>query len=192
MRAGQGKLSIHRSRVSRFSQALLQLMCINMIVPAANRHPAVYSHRIAPRLTRAGGKIPAVINTAQTATHHVGTAHAQADARAIVAAHTPDLPHGAATALMAWKNSAAVVRRQIQLGPHSGDDIHIDHVLPISIVPELRAKFFNLRPEPAAVNLAKGNRIGSGEAELARRWHRRGLLSTAGLHAVEAIQRGAP
>ena len=132
---------------------------------------------------RAGGKVPDIIGTAQAATHDAGTPHAQADARAILAAHAR---------LAAWRCYGPAgmeeLRRggspTIQDGPHAGEDVHIDHVLPVSIGPELRARFYNLRPQPAAVNLAKGNRIGPAEAELARRWHRAGLLSSTALAAV--------
>lgn len=36
--------------------------------------------------------------------------------------------------------------------------------------------------------LAKGDKIGRREVEIARRWHHEGLLSEAGLQAVEAAK----
>ena len=133
---------------------------------------------------QAGGHVPAVIDQAQAVAGYGGSVEAVADARAITAAHAR---------MAAWRCYSAAgmekLRRggspRIELGPHAGEIVHIDHVLPVSIVPALRAKFFNLRPEPATVNLAKGNGIGPAEMELARRWSRRGILSPAGLAAVE-------
>jgi hypothetical protein len=54
------------------------------------------------------------------------------------------------------------------------------------VVPELAARFFNLDVVPARENLAKADRIGRRELDIARRWHREGLLSAAGVQAVEA------
>jgi hypothetical protein len=54
------------------------------------------------------------------------------------------------------------------------------------LVPELAARFYDLEAIPARVNLAKSAKIGKRELDLARRWNRDGLLSAAGLAAVEA------
>jgi hypothetical protein len=74
----------------------------------------------------------------------------------------------------------------ITLGPHAGDTVALDHVLPRSIVPELAARFFNLEAIDASANLAKSAKVTVQEVALARRWNRESLLSTAGLGAVEA------
>ena len=55
-------------------------------------------------------------------------------------------------------------------------------------MPELAACFFNLDALPAKENQAKAARIGRREVEIARRWHREGLLSAVGAQAVEAAE----
>ena len=74
----------------------------------------------------------------------------------------------------------------ITKGAHSGDEVALDHVLPRAVVPELAARFYNLEAIPAKENGRKGAKIGKLELDLARRWQREGLLSAAGLAAVEA------
>lgn len=54
------------------------------------------------------------------------------------------------------------------------------------MVPELAARFYNLEAIPAKENESKGAKIGQRELYLARRWRKEGLLSAAGLAAVEA------
>jgi hypothetical protein len=76
---------------------------------------------------------------------------------------------------------------KITMGDHIGDTIELDHVLPRVIVPELAARFYNLEAVPAKVNGRKSARITEREITLARRWHREGLLSAAGLAAVERV-----
>lgn len=39
-------------------------------------------------------------------------------------------------------------------GPHSGEAIALDYVLPISIVPELAATYYNLEASPTALESA--------------------------------------
>jgi len=52
-------------------------------------------------------------------------------------------------------------------GEHAGDSIALDHILPIAVVPELAARFFNLDALPAKENQAKAARIGRRELDLA-------------------------
>jgi hypothetical protein len=72
----------------------------------------------------------------------------------------------------------------ITKGPHAGEGIALDHVLPRSILPELAAKLFNLGAITAKDNRAKSAKITAGELKLARQWNREGLLSLEGLAAV--------
>ena len=64
----------------------------------------------------------------------------------------------------------------------------MDHVLPRSIVPELDACFYNLEILPSKVNGKKSASITEREVTIARRWNHTGLLSDAGLRAVEAVK----
>lgn len=77
----------------------------------------------------------------------------------------------------------------ITQGPHTGEGIALDHVLPRSIVPELVGKFYNLEAITAKANRKKTAKITAREVELARRWNREGLLSVDGLAAVEAARK---
>jgi hypothetical protein len=52
----------------------------------------------------------------------------------------------------------------------------------------LAAKFYNLEAIPAKENLKKSDKITEREVNLAKRWQRDGLLSAAGLVAVEAAK----
>ena len=92
-------------------------------------------------------------------------------------------------------------RPTITKGPHTREGIALDHalpravlpravlpraVLPRAVVPELAARFYNLEAIPAKANLAKSAKIGQRELDPVRRWQKSGLLSAAGLAAVEA------
>jgi hypothetical protein len=77
----------------------------------------------------------------------------------------------------------------ITKGPHAGEGIALDHVLPRSILPELAAKLFNLGAITAKDNRAKSAKITAGELKLARQWNREGLLSNEGLAAVVAASK---
>lgn len=76
---------------------------------------------------------------------------------------------------------------KITRGEHAGDIIHLDHILPRSVVPEFDSRFLNLIPVPSTVNLRRGSCITSKELALARRWHRQGLLSDEGLTAIQRV-----
>jgi hypothetical protein len=56
-------------------------------------------------------------------------------------------------------------------GPHAGEGIALDHVLPRSILPELAAKLFNLEAITAKDNRAKSAKITARELKLARQWN---------------------
>jgi hypothetical protein len=73
-------------------------------------------------------------------------------------------------------------------GRHAGESIALDHVLLVPIVPELAARFYNLEAIPAGANLSKSDRISKRELDLARLWHRQGLLSPAGLTETNRLR----
>ena len=77
----------------------------------------------------------------------------------------------------------------IRKGLHAGQIVSVDHTLPRSIVDEVDEALYNLRLMPDRVNNLKGNTITLEEIQTARRWHREGLLSSAGLEAVERAAR---
>ena len=133
----------------------------------------------------AGGDVSEVLDTAQATARYAGTPGACADKIAIIWNRKNLEDFGCFTpegmAKLRKGRSPTITR-----GPHAGDTVALDHVLPRSIVPELAARFFNLEAIDASSNLAKSAKITAREVALARRWHREGLLSIEGLRAVEA------
>lgn len=131
-----------------------------------------------------GGNPAQVIETAQEAANYAGTKGAAADKAAIVWSRTKLETFGCFT-----PEGLGKLRKggspTITKGEHAGDKIALDHVLPRAVVPELAARFYNLEAIPARQNLQKSADIGKRELDLARRWHREGLLSAAGLQAAE-------
>ena len=77
----------------------------------------------------------------------------------------------------------------ITKGPEAGRGVHLDHILPVHITPELAARFYDLDAISDRENEAKGSKITKRELDLARRWNREGLLSAAGLAAVETARK---
>ncbi len=129
-----------------------------------------------------------VIDTAQVAAGYGGTRGAAADKLAITWSRQKLEDFGCFTpaGLEELKKGGSPT---ITMGPHAGDGIALDHVLPVSVVPELAARFYNLEAMPARKNLAKSAKITQRELDLANRWYRDGLLSAAGLAAVERAAR---
>ena len=74
----------------------------------------------------------------------------------------------------------------IERGVSEGDEIALDHILPVTVVPELAAAYFNLDAILAVENFSKGARIGTREKEIAKRWFADGLLSERGFESAIA------
>ena len=73
----------------------------------------------------------------------------------------------------------------IKNGFLAGEEMALDHVLPVALVPELRSAFFNLEAITAKENLRKGAKVGEREKLFALVLFKDGLLSREGLEAVE-------
>lgn len=74
----------------------------------------------------------------------------------------------------------------VRKGPYAGDIASIDHIIPRAIVPELDNVIANLELLPLKLNESKNDKIGDRQRRLAKQFHAAGLLSTAGLKAVES------
>ena len=72
----------------------------------------------------------------------------------------------------------------ITKGPYKGEIVTGDHIIPRSVTPELDNTLFNLEMMPLTLNQRKSAKVGQRQLDLARRWHKAGLLSKAGLDAV--------
>ena len=79
------------------------------------------------------------------------------------------------------RGNAPTVRR----GPYAGEKATVDHIIPRAVVPELDNVIANLELMPAQLNESKRDKIGARQLDLARKFHQAGLLSKAGLKAVE-------
>lgn len=124
---------------------------------------------------RAGGDISAIITTAQTAAGYAGTKGAIADAAAI------RWTWGKLSGFGCFDGAGMAKLRKggaplITQGTHAGDTVALDHVLPIAVMPELAARFYNLEAIPSLANRKNSADITKRELELARRWHRDGFV----------------
>jgi hypothetical protein len=75
----------------------------------------------------------------------------------------------------------------ITKGPYAGEIVMGDHIIPRSVTPELDNALFNLEFIPLTLNQRKSAKVGQRQIDLARRWHKVGLLSDEGLRAVLEI-----
>lgn len=72
---------------------------------------------------------------------------------------------------------------RVTLGPHTGQEVEIDHIVPVSLAPETGNELANLEMLPEKLNQQKSNRVTERQREFARR------LATAGLLGGESLQR---
>ena len=79
------------------------------------------------------------------------------------------------------KGNAATVK----LGPYAGDQLSVDHIIPRAVVPELDCVIANLELMPMRMNSSKSDKVGSRQRSLAEKLEKAGLLSEAGVKAVE-------
>lgn len=134
---------------------------------------------------RAGGDVSGIMATAQTVAGYQGTARAKADASAVIANREKLDALGCLDA-PGMEELRKGHSPTITKGPDVGRAVHLDHIVPVSVTPELAAKFYDLDAISERENEAKGAKITQRELDFARRWNREGLLSAAGLAAVEA------
>ena len=80
----------------------------------------------------------------------------------------------------------------ITKGPYKGELATGDHIIPRSVVPELDNVLINLEFLPETLNQKKAAKIGDRQVQLARKWHKAGVLSEKGLKAVEAVHEKPP
>jgi hypothetical protein len=72
----------------------------------------------------------------------------------------------------------------ITKGPYAGEIVTGDHIIPRSVTPELDNTLFNLEMMPLTLNQRKSAKVGQRQLDLARRWHKAGLLSDEGMREV--------
>ena len=74
----------------------------------------------------------------------------------------------------------------VHKGPYAGDIASVDHIIPRAVVPELDNVIANLELLPLKLNESKNSKIGDRQRDMAKRFHAAGLLSDAGLRAVQS------
>ncbi len=132
---------------------------------------------------RAGGDVSGVVDAAQRTAGYAGTPRAKADAQAIIANRDRMEALGcfdAAGLAELRKGQSPTITK----GMEAGRAVHLDHIIPIHIAPELAARFYDLAAISDRENEAKGAKITQRELDLARKWNNEGLLTEEGLAAV--------
>lgn len=81
------------------------------------------------------------------------------------------------------RGNAPVVRR----GPYVGDKAHVDHIIPVSIAPEIGNDLANLELMPATLNLRKSARIGLRQTTFAQQLFEAGVLEAATLGRIQVL-----
>ena len=71
-------------------------------------------------------------------------------------------------------------------GPYMGQQVSVDHIIPLTVAPELDHVIANLELMPLRMNERKNAKIGQRQRSLARKLNEAGLLSKTGLAAVLA------
>lgn len=80
------------------------------------------------------------------------------------------------------RGSAATVTH----GPHAGQAVEVDHIVPRSLAPEVENELANLELLPASLNRRKSDRVGERQVAYARQLHAAGLLTATSLERVTA------
>ena len=70
---------------------------------------------------------------------------------------------------------------RVDVGPHKGEIMSVDHIIPRAVVPELDNVIANLEFLPLGANQRKGDAIGARQRNLAKELAAAGLLSPEGL-----------
>ena len=72
----------------------------------------------------------------------------------------------------------------ITLGPYAGQEATVDHVIPLSVCPELDNQVLNLELLPASLNSSKRDKVGERQFAFAKELYDAKLLSKEGWEAV--------
>jgi hypothetical protein len=186
--AEQGKISPHSSILAPLTDPakLDTLAGVRAATPRLRK--ACYWLEIA----RSEGAEPlAVIEAAQRQNGSHGTARARAVAESLARNRTILERLGCLDAAGMAKLRAGKAPT-VTLGPYKGEIAPADPIIPRSVAPELDSRLYNLEFMPETLNQRKGAKIGLRQIQLARKWSGLGLLSDAGLSAVEGAYAPPP
>jgi len=74
-------------------------------------------------------------------------------------------------------------------GDGVGERIPVDHIIPLSVCPELDNQVLNLELLPASLNSSKRDKVGQRQVTFANELREAGLISQESLSNVEASSR---
>jgi len=72
----------------------------------------------------------------------------------------------------------------VKNGPYAGDEGEVDHVIPVSLVPEIGNDLSNLELLPGILNRKKSAKVGQRQKALARDLHAAGVIDEAVLQRI--------
>ena len=126
---------------------------------------------------------PVVIDEAMELNKTAGTAYAKAVKRALIGGlFSYQLFGYTSEGLQEMKQGKSAT---ITKGAYAGQEAIADHIIPLSVCPELRNQMFNLQLFPASVISPKFNSVGVSTIESALMHNKDGLLSDEGLELVK-------
>ena len=72
----------------------------------------------------------------------------------------------------------------ITRGPHKGDELSVDHIVPYAVVPELDNVIANLELMPFKLNREKNSKMGTRQRDMVKRFCAAGLLTRKRLEEI--------
>jgi hypothetical protein len=78
---------------------------------------------------------------------------------------------------------------QVTRGPYAGESVEIDHIVPISLAPEIGNELANLEMLPRTLNRQKSNRVGARQLAYADKFYEAGMLPKTSWERVHAHAR---
>jgi hypothetical protein len=131
-------------------------------------------------------KDPAVaIDKAMELNKTAGTAYAKAVKRALMEGLYDHDKYGGVGSFEGSDGMKQGKSVAITEGDYAGQEATADHIIPLSVCPELQNQIFNLQLLPASLNSSKGNKVEAGQLSFAEELNKGGLLSAEGLEAVK-------
>ena len=127
-----------------------------------------------------------VIDKAMELNKTAGTAYAKAVKRALMEGlYANNKYGGVGSAYGVGQEMKQGKSATITKGEYAGQEATADHIIPLSVCPELQNQIFNLQLLPASLNSSKGNKVEVEQVRFAEGLNKDGLLSAEGLEAVK-------
>ena len=126
-----------------------------------------------------------VIDKAMELNKTAGTAYAKAVKRALMEGLYAHNKYGGVGSFEGNQEMKQGKSATITKGEYAGQEATADHIIPLSVCPELQNQIFNLQLLPASLNSSKGNKVEVEQVRFAEGLNKDGLLSAEGLEAVK-------